>query len=59
MGSNVHLALDGDVGVRQGGGKQLSEGAQEEGNERGDLAPLLHGILHLLEEGVLEDGVDD
>lgn len=57
--SDVHLALDGDVGVGDARGEELAEGAQEEGEGGRHLALLLDGILHLLEEGVLEDGVDD
>lgn len=56
---NVHLALDGDVGVRHRGGKELAEGAQEEGDGGRHLAPRLDGILHLLKERVLKNGVDD
>lgn len=56
---DVHLALDGDVGVGDGGGEELAEGAEEEGNGGGDLASALDGVLHLLKERVLEDGVDD
>lgn len=59
MSSNVHLALDGDVRVRHAGGEELAEGTQEESHERGDLAPLLDGVLHLLKESVLKNGVDD
>lgn len=55
----MHLALEGDVGVGDGGGKELAEGAKEEGDGGGDFCPLLDGISQLLKEGVLEDGVDD
>lgn len=55
----MHLTLDSDVGVSDGGGKELSESTQEEGNARGDLAPLLDRILHLLKKSVLKNGVDD
>ena len=58
-GCNVHLALDRDVGVGHGGGKELAKGAEEEGDGGGHLAPLLDGILHLLKQGVLKNGVDD
>lgn len=55
VAGDVHLALDRDVGVRDGGGEQLAEGAQEEGNGgRGIALPAgLKDVLHLLEEGVL------
>lgn len=55
----MHLALNGDVGVGDGSGKELADGAEEEGNGGGDLSALLDGVLHLLKERVLEDGVDD
>lgn len=55
----MHLALDRDVRVRDGGGKELAESAEKEGNRRRHLALLLDRILHLLKEGILEDGVDD
>lgn len=55
----MHLALDCDVRIGDGGSEQLAKSAEEEGNRRGHLACLLHGVLHLLEEGILEDGVDD
>jgi hypothetical protein len=59
VGRDVHLALDGDVRVGDGGGKELAEGAEKEGNGGRHLALLLDRILHLLEERVLKDGVDD
>lgn len=55
----MHLALDCDVRVGDGGGEELADGAKEEGNGGGDLSTLLDGVLHLLKERVLEDGVDD
>ncbi len=55
----MHLALDGDVGVGDGGSEELAQGAEEEGNGGRDLAATLDGILHLLKERVLQDGVDD
>lgn len=59
VSSNVHLALDGDVGVSHRGGKELAKGAEEEGDGRGHLSTLLDIVLHLLEQGVLQNGVDD
>lgn len=55
VAGDVHLALDGDVRVRDGGGEELAEGAEEEGHGGGDvaLAAGLEHVLHLLEEGVL------
>ncbi|PNY26999.1 hypothetical protein TCAP_03079 [Tolypocladium capitatum] len=45
--------------VRHRGGEQLAQSAEEEGNRGRHPPPLLHGVLHLLKERVLEDGVDD
>lgn len=59
VSSNVHLALDGDVGVSHRGGKELAKGAEEEGDGRGHLSTLLDVVLHLLEQSVLQNGVDD
>ena len=59
MSSNVHLALDGDVGVSHRGGKELAKSAKEEGDGRSHLPTLLDVVLHLLEQGVLQNGVDD
>lgn len=55
----MHLALNSNVGVGDGGGKELADGAKEEGNGGGDLSALLDGVLHLLKKCVLEDWVDD
>lgn len=59
VSSNVHLALDGDVGVSHRSGKELAKGAEEEGDRRGHLSTLLDIVLHLLEQSVLQNGVDD
>lgn len=61
VSSYVHLALDGDVRVGDGSGEQLAQRAQEEshGGCRVPLAPRLVDVLHLLEERVLQDGIDD
>lgn len=58
---DVHLALDGDVRVGYRRGEQLADGAEDEGDGWGDVvpAPPLVRVLHLLEQGVLQDGVDD
>lgn len=56
----VHLALEGDVGICDGGGEELAEGAEKEGHDgRDPTLLLLNYILHLLEEGVLKNRVDD
>lgn len=59
VSGNVHLRLDGDVRVGDAGGEELAEGAQDKGDAGGDAALLLDHVLHLLKEGVLQDGVDD
>lgn len=59
LASDMHLTLDSDVGVRDRGCEEFSQGAEEEGDGGCHLSPLLDVVLHLLEEGVLEDGVDD
>lgn len=59
VAGNVHLALDGDVWVRHRRGKELAQGAEEEGDSRSHLSPLLDVVLHLLEERVLKNGVDN
>lgn len=55
----MHLALDGDIRISHAGRKQLTSRAQEESQSGRHLPPLLDGILHLLEEGILQDGVDN
>ena len=55
----MHPALDGDIRVRDARGEELAEGAEIEGVGRGDTALLLEHVLQLLEDGVLQDGVDD
>lgn len=59
MGGDVHLALDGDVRIRHGRSKQLAQGSKNKRNGGRHLPLPLHGILHLLEERILENGVDD
>lgn len=54
----MHLALDRDIRVGNTGSKQLTQGAQEERHGGSDPPLLLNGILHLLEQSVLQDGVD-
>ncbi|KAI6769967.1 hypothetical protein HG530_004596 [Fusarium avenaceum] len=55
----MHLRLDGDVRVSDGGSKQLAQGAKEEGDNGGHLASLLDRILELLKQSVLKNRVDD
>lgn len=55
----MHLALNSDVGVRHRCGKELAQGSQHECHGGSNLPLLLHRILHLLKERILQDGVDD
>ena len=55
----MHLALDSDVRVGDGSGEELSQRAEEEGDSRSDLPGLFDPVLHLLEESVLKNRVDD
>lgn len=59
LASHVHPALDGDVRVRDARGEQLAQGTEVEGVLGCDTPLLLQEVLHLLEHGVLQDGVDD
>lgn len=55
-------ALDRDVRIRQARRGQLAQRAEQEGVARADrrrLAPPLQRVLQLLEDGVLQDRVDD
>jgi hypothetical protein len=56
---DMHLRLDGDVRVSDGGSKQLAQGAKEEGDSGSHLASLLNRVLKLLKQSVLKNGVDD
>jgi hypothetical protein len=56
---DVHLALDGDVRIGHRSGKELAKGAEEKGDGGSDLALLLNCVLHLLEQSVLQNWVDD
>jgi hypothetical protein len=56
---NMHPALHRDVRVGDAGREQLAQGAEVEGVLGCDPALLLEEVLHLLEHGVLQDGVDD
>lgn len=56
---HVHAALHRDVWICDARRQQLAQRADEEDVERPQLAPLLHHLLQLLEDGVLQDGVDD
>lgn len=53
------LRLDGNVRIGDGRREQLAQRAQEEGDGGRDAALLLDGVLELLEQRVLQDGVDD
>lgn len=57
----MHLAFHRNIGVCDRRSEQLADGAEEEGHGGRDvaLAAGLGHVLHLLEEGVLQDGVDD
>lgn len=55
----MHLRLDRDVRVGDASGEELAEGAEHKGDAGRDAALLLNHVLHLLEQGVLQDGVDD
>lgn len=58
-GGNVSARLNGDVRVGDAGGSELSESAEQEAVACGDLPALLEHLLELLEDGVLQDRVDD
>lgn len=58
-GGDVRARLDRDVRVGDAGGGQLAEGAEQEAVAGCDFASLLQHLLQLLEDGVLQDGVDD
>lgn len=55
---NVHPRLDGDVWVCDARREQLAERAHVEGILGRDPPLLLHHLLELLEDGVLQDWVD-
>lgn len=55
----MHAALDSDVRVGNARGQQLAQGTQVEGVLWCDTPPLLEHLLELLEDGILENGVDD
>jgi len=57
--SNVHTALDRDIRVRDAGSKQLPESSQHKCDRWRNPLLLLQDILQLLEDRVLEYGVDD
>jgi hypothetical protein len=56
---HVGTGLDRDVRVRDARGGQLAEGSEQEAVGCGHLATLLEHLLQLLEDGVLQDRVDD
>lgn len=56
---NMHPALDRDVRIGNGSGKQLAKGTEVEGIGGSNPSSPLNDVLQLLEEGVLQDGVDD
>lgn len=55
----MHPRLDRDVRVGDARRKQLAEGTEVEGVGGCDAAALSKAVLELLEDGVLQDGVDD
>lgn len=57
--SDVHLTLDSNVRVRHRRGEELAKGTEEEGHCGRDLSSLFDIVLHLLEERILKNGVDD
>lgn len=59
LARNVHPALDRDVRVCDAGCEQLAQGTEVESILGRDSALLLEEVLHLLEHGVLQNGVDD
>ena len=58
LARDVHAALNCDVRVRDTRSEQLAQRAHVEGIFRCDPPLLLEEVLHLLEDGVLQDGVD-
>lgn len=57
--SDVHLALDSDIRIRHAGRKQLAQRTEAERNSGRNPPLLLDRVLHLLEQGVLQNRVDD
>jgi hypothetical protein len=55
----MHPALHSNVGVRDTRGQQLAQRTQVKGILWCNAPPLLQHLLQLLEDGILEDGVDD
>ena len=55
----MRARLDRDVRVCNAGGGQLAQGAEQEAVGGSHLATLLEHLLQLLEDGVLQDRVDD
>ncbi len=61
LACNMHPRFNRDIWVSDAGGEELPERTQKESDERADtllLLPLNH-ILQLLEDGVLQNWVDD
>ena len=56
---HVSTGLNRDVWVRDARGGQLAESSEQEAVGCGHLATLLEHLLELLENGVLQDRVDD
>lgn len=56
---NVHPALDSNVRVGDAGSQQLAQRTKVERILGCDPPPLLQHLLQLLEDGVLQDRVDD
>lgn len=55
----MHTRLERDIRVCHTGSDQLAQRAQQERDERRDLAPPLHHIPQLLKQSILQDRVDD
>lgn len=55
----MHLALDRNIRIRHTGRKQLSSRTKEERQRSRHLPPLLHSILHLLKQRILQNRVNN
>lgn len=55
----MHAALHRDIRVRDTRRQQLAQRTYQEDVERPQFPPLLHHLLQLLKDGVLQDRVDD
>lgn len=57
--SHMCARLDGDVRVRDRSSSELAKSSQQEAISRADFSTFLKSLLELLEDGILEDRVDD